>query len=154
MEQLHSKRDYVLALDSNAFIVDHPEALETFLTLSTATHIQNWIFIWQPLIVSSVKLAKDLSICGVWTLSTHFTPDQPPNRTPRRPNSCALHNSTPPPKPTPGTSPATVHSLVSILDPLPRFLGTWALSNEVRETSSCKGFASAGGSAPTYSWLE
>ena len=48
MELLYTKRDSVLAVDSDAFIGDTPEALETFLTVSTATHIQNWMNTWHP----------------------------------------------------------------------------------------------------------
>jgi hypothetical protein len=95
MELLHTKRDSVLAVDSDAFIGDTPEALETFLTVSTATHIQNWMNTWRPLILSSVKSATDLSIRGVRTLSTYFIPDPTPNRAPRHPNSRA-HRTTRP----------------------------------------------------------
>jgi hypothetical protein len=95
MELLHSQRDNVLAVDSDAFIGDHPDALETFLSVSTPTHIQNWLNTWRPLIVSSVKSAKELSIRGVRTMSTYFPSERPPNQAPRHPNSRAHRTARP-----------------------------------------------------------
>jgi hypothetical protein len=95
MELLHSQRDQVLAMDSNMFIGETPEALDTFLSVSTATHIQNWLHVWRPAIASSITKAKDLSIRGVRSLTNYFTPASPPDRGPRHPNSRA-HRTTRP----------------------------------------------------------
>ena len=78
MELLHSQQDQVLAVDSDAFI-ENPAALETFLSVSSATHIQNWINVWRPLIISSIQTAKERSLQGVRTLSDYFVPEQATN---------------------------------------------------------------------------
>jgi hypothetical protein len=87
MELLHSQRDQVLAIDADAFIGETPAALDTFLSVSTATHIQNWLHVWRPVIVSSMTKAKDLSIRGVRTMTEYFVSDAPPDQRPRHPNS-------------------------------------------------------------------
>jgi hypothetical protein len=84
MELLHSKQDQVLAVDSNVFI-GVPAALETFLLVTTATHIQNWIYVWKPIILSSVQRAKDWSIHGVRTLTEYLYQIQPLTRNPAIP---------------------------------------------------------------------
>jgi hypothetical protein len=95
MEQLHSKCAHVLAVDSDIFIGDTPADLETFLTVSTASHIQNWLHVWRPLIQSSVKSARDMSIQGIQTLTNYFDSIGSPNMTPQHPNSRA-HRTTRP----------------------------------------------------------
>jgi hypothetical protein len=59
MEELHSRRDQVLASDADVFIGETPVSLETFLTMSSASHIQNWIHVWRPMIISTIKAAQD-----------------------------------------------------------------------------------------------
>jgi hypothetical protein len=95
MEQLHFQREHVLAVDSDIFIGNTPAALETFLSVSTASNIQNWLHVWRPLIHSSVKSAKDLSIQGVRILTDYFDSTGSPDTTPPHPNSRA-HRTTQP----------------------------------------------------------
>jgi hypothetical protein len=113
MELLHSQRDQVLAINSDAFIGESPEALETFLSVSTATHIQNWIHVWRPLILSSISSAKALSIRGVRTMNEYFSTESVQNRGPRHPNTRAHRTTRPrhrtsrpalPPQPFPARS--------------------------------------------------
>lgn len=58
MEDLHSKRDQGLASDADVFIGNTQVALDTFLTVSPVSHIQNWIHVWHPATMSSIKAAK------------------------------------------------------------------------------------------------
>ena len=95
IELIHTQRDLVLAVDQDVFIGENSEALDTFLSVSTATHVQNWIHIWQPLIVSSVKSAKALAIQGVRVMSDYFLPETSPHTGPRHPNTRA-HRTTRP----------------------------------------------------------
>jgi hypothetical protein len=74
MVMLHSLRDQVLAGDTDVFIGDTPPELDHFLDTATPTYIQNWLHIWKPFLLSSVKSAKDLALQGVSTMSTYFTP--------------------------------------------------------------------------------
>jgi hypothetical protein len=43
--------------------------------VSTTTHIQNWIYVWRPIILFSAQMAKDWSIQGMRTLTDYFVPD-------------------------------------------------------------------------------
>jgi hypothetical protein len=70
---LQTKRDQVLARDSDVFKGDTPAEFQHFLDTSSATHVQNWLNVWKPFILLSIKLAKDLSLNGVQTLQTYFT---------------------------------------------------------------------------------
>ena len=90
MELLHAQRDQVLECDTDVFMGDTQAELTHFLDISTATHIQNWLHIWKPFILSSVRSAKDLSIQGVQTMSTYFTPI---NNTPLRPINDRSHRT-------------------------------------------------------------
>lgn len=74
MKMLHSLRDQVLAGDTDVFIGDTPAALDLFLDTATATYVQNWIHVWKPFILSSVKSANELALQGVRTLSSYFIP--------------------------------------------------------------------------------
>jgi GTP-dependent phosphoenolpyruvate carboxykinase len=62
MEMLHSLRDQVLEGDTDVFLGDNPVALSQFLETAMTTYVQNWIHIWKPFILSSVKSATNLSI--------------------------------------------------------------------------------------------
>jgi hypothetical protein len=88
-ELLHLKRDQVLAVDTDVFIGDTPQALETFSNVSSATHIQNWIYVWKPVIASSVQSAKNMAIQGVRILTDYF-PVEPST------NTGPPHNKAPP----------------------------------------------------------
>jgi hypothetical protein len=66
------------------------------LTMSTATHVQNWIHVWKPIIVSSVQSAKDLAIQGIHIMSEYFpTATSTKNTGPCHPNTRA-HRTTRP----------------------------------------------------------
>ena len=95
MELLHSMRSQVLAADSDAFIGDGPAALETFLTVSTATHIQNWIHIWRPVIISSVQSAQAFAIQGVRSMTDYFPRISTTDNGPRPPNTRAHRTARP-----------------------------------------------------------
>jgi hypothetical protein len=69
---LHNNRDQVLACDSDLFLADNTTALHTYLEVTSALQTQNWLNIWKPVILSSIASAKDLSICGVNTITTYF----------------------------------------------------------------------------------
>jgi hypothetical protein len=88
MEMLHSLREQVLEGDTDVFIGNNPAALSQFLETATNTHVQNWIHIWKPFILSSVKSATDLSIRGVHCLSTYFIPAR---AVPHRPLAARAH---------------------------------------------------------------
>jgi hypothetical protein len=68
MELLHTQCDQVLSCDTDAFMGETPAELTHFLDISTAAHVQNWLHVWKPFIISSVKSAKELSIQGVQTI--------------------------------------------------------------------------------------
>jgi hypothetical protein len=87
------------------------------LTVSTASHIQNWIHVWRPTIISSIKAARDQSIQGVQTISTYFdTTNRPLPVTHTGPR----HRIIPAPikqtskteRSTPGPSPAVIPFLI------------------------------------------
>jgi hypothetical protein len=44
------------------------------LDTTPATYVQNWLHIWKPFILSSVKSANNLALQGVRTMATYFTP--------------------------------------------------------------------------------
>jgi hypothetical protein len=88
MEILHTKRDQVLACDTDAFLGDTPAELNLFLDSSSASHVQNWLHVWKPFILLSVNSARDLSLQGIQTLQKCFTPT---NKVPHRPLSARAH---------------------------------------------------------------
>jgi hypothetical protein len=90
IEMLHTKRDQVLASDSDIFKGDTPAELQHFLDTSSATHVQNWLHVWKPFILSSIKSAKELSLNGVQTLQTYFTPT---TALPHRPLTARVHRT-------------------------------------------------------------
>jgi hypothetical protein len=54
-----------------------------------------WLYVWKPIITSSVQLAKERSIQGVRTLTDYFVPEPTTNTRPRHPNTRA-HRTTRP----------------------------------------------------------
>jgi hypothetical protein len=75
MEHLHQQHGQVLACDTDIFMGDTPANLNHFLdTSTTAACIQNWLHVWKLLILSCVKLAKELSLHGIQTMTSYFTP--------------------------------------------------------------------------------
>jgi hypothetical protein len=90
MEMLHSLRDQVLEGDTDVFVGDTPAALSQFLETATTTYVQNWLHIWKPFILSSVKSAQDLSLRGVHCMTTYFTPTR---NVPHRPLAARAHRT-------------------------------------------------------------
>jgi hypothetical protein len=90
MEMVHALRDQVLAGDTDVFIGDTPADLTHFLDTTKATQLQNWLSVWKPFILSSVQSAKDLSLNGVNTMTTYFTPT---SNIPFRPLSARTHRT-------------------------------------------------------------
>jgi hypothetical protein len=62
---IHSLQDQVLAGDTDIFVSNNPAALDHFLDTKTATYVQNWLHVWKPFILSSVKSANKLALQGV-----------------------------------------------------------------------------------------
>jgi hypothetical protein len=62
----------VLASDNDMFIGDSQAVLDHYLTAATSSQDQNWLYLWKPLIMSSITEAKDISVWGVNYLSTYF----------------------------------------------------------------------------------
>jgi hypothetical protein len=79
---LHNNRNQVLACDSDLFLANTTEALNTILDVTSASQTHNWLNIWKPIILSSIASAKYLSICWVqlsYPGSVNITP-RPPNQ--------------------------------------------------------------------------
>jgi hypothetical protein len=76
-----------------------PVSLETFLTVSSASHIQNWIHVWRPMIISTIKAAQDKLLWGVCTLTEYYAPTNlslpHPNTGPHHPDSQDHHTARP-----------------------------------------------------------
>jgi hypothetical protein len=89
MELLHTYRNDVLAGDTDVFIGDSTQDLDTYLEVATASQVQNWLYVWRPLILSSLKEAKDVSIRGVNHLTTYFSAQTP--TTSRKPTNARSH---------------------------------------------------------------
>jgi hypothetical protein len=92
MEILHTKRDQVLACNTDAFLGDTPEELNHFLDSASASHVQNWLHVWKPFILSSVNSAKDLSLHGVQTIQKYFTPTNKVQHRPLSARATAQHD--------------------------------------------------------------
>jgi hypothetical protein len=90
MELLHQQRDLVLACNADIFIGETMADLTHFLDASKASHIQNWLHVWKPFILSSAKSAKDLSLKGVSTITKYVTPS---SAIPHRPLSARAHRT-------------------------------------------------------------
>jgi hypothetical protein len=88
MELLHTHRKDVLADNADIFIGDNPIDSTNFLEKSSASHVQNWLNVWKPSILSSVKSATGLSLSGVNTLQNYF---QDQSTRPRRPIATRAH---------------------------------------------------------------
>jgi hypothetical protein len=72
IEFCHDQRDQVLTCNSNLFLANTTAALHTHLEVTSASLTQKWLNIWRPIILSTIELAKDLSLDGVCTLNTYF----------------------------------------------------------------------------------
>lgn len=81
---LHTHRDKVLATDRDIFIGTTEDDLETHISKSAPRHIANWLKIWKPVVLDSVKAAKAFSIRCVRPLHTYF-PTSRPLTNPKRP---------------------------------------------------------------------
>lgn len=56
MESVHLQQNQVLASNTDVFMGDTQANLDHFLYTSTATQIQNWLYIWKPFIQSTSDL--------------------------------------------------------------------------------------------------
>jgi hypothetical protein len=74
MIMIHSLHNQVLAGGTDVFVSSNPATLDHFLDTKMATYVRNWIHVWKPFILSSVKSANDLALRGFWTMLTYFTP--------------------------------------------------------------------------------
>jgi hypothetical protein len=72
LRHLHTQRDQTLHTDRDIFIGDDPEALETYIENSNVNHIANWLKLWKPVIIDSVKTAKALAIQSVRPMRDYF----------------------------------------------------------------------------------
>lgn len=78
MEHLHQSRDQVLAVDTDLFIGNNTADLTHYLSIARASNVQNWLNIWKPVILDSVKKAKTRSIQGVSKLQSYFQQTREP----------------------------------------------------------------------------
>jgi hypothetical protein len=85
LHHLHTKRDTVLATDRELFIGETTEDIDQWIQTRTATHIENWLRIWKPVIIDSVKAAHTFAITSVRPLQEYFAPVEQRTRPPRRP---------------------------------------------------------------------
>jgi hypothetical protein len=122
IEMLHSKRDQLLASDSDVFKGDTPAELQHFLDTSSATHVQNWLHVWKPFILSSIKLAKELSLNGVQTLQTYFTLT---SALPRHPLTTRVHR----------TARPRQRDQLALPQPSYRFRSLWSFFGPIPSTS-------------------
>jgi hypothetical protein len=85
VKHLHSKRDSVLATDRDLFIGDNDAAIDQWIQKRSATHIENWLRIWKPVIIDSAKAAHAFAVKSVLPIHTYFAPVAPLVPTSRRP---------------------------------------------------------------------
>jgi hypothetical protein len=97
LKHLHRQQQEVLATDRNLFIGDTPDAIDHWITTHTATHIENWLRVWKPVILDSAKTAKAFALKSVRPLREYFNPTHTPTPSRR------------PPKPRYTTNAHTVH---------------------------------------------
>jgi hypothetical protein len=81
IEFLHTTRNQVLAVDTDLFIGNTPAELDHYLSIAHTSNVQNWLNIWKPIIIASIKTAKTRSIQGIGRLQSYF-------RQTRAPASC------------------------------------------------------------------
>jgi hypothetical protein len=73
-KHLHSKRTDVLHTDRDLFIGTTDDEIDTFIESVTPKYIANWIQVWRPVILDSVKAAAAFALKSVPPLTTYFEP--------------------------------------------------------------------------------
>jgi hypothetical protein len=72
---LHEQCHHFISCDRDAFIEDTPADLITYLAVATALQVKNWLNVWIPFILYSIKQLMELSLQqGINTLPTYFLP--------------------------------------------------------------------------------
>jgi hypothetical protein len=97
LKHLHKKQPDVLATDRALFLGDNPEAIDQWVQTHTATHIENWLRVWKPVILDSAKAAQAFALQSVRPIREYFNPTHTPAPSRR------------PPKPRYTTNAHTVH---------------------------------------------
>jgi hypothetical protein len=85
LRHLHSKRNDVLATDRDLFIGETDADIDRWAQTRSATHIENWLRIWKPVILDSAKAARAFAIKSVKPIHQYFAPVAPLVPTSRRP---------------------------------------------------------------------
>jgi hypothetical protein len=87
IKHLHKKQPDVLATDRDLFIGDTPAAVDQWIQTHTATHIENWLRVWKPVILDSAKAAHAFALKSVRPLRDYFetTRSPAPSRRPPKP---------------------------------------------------------------------
>jgi hypothetical protein len=98
LRHLHKKRNTVLATDRDLFLGENDNDLTQWIQTHSATHIENWLRVWKPVLVDSVKAAPAFALQSVRPLREYF-------QTTRNPPSPVAHRS-------PDTLP--MHTLATI----------------------------------------
>jgi hypothetical protein len=119
IHHLHSKRDEVLATDTNLFISDTTEGLDHWVNTHTATYVENWLKIWKPVLLDSAKAAQAFTTCSVRPLREYFSPiyTPPTSRRPPKPryktNAHTIHDRHKPRTKKKFTRPTRNHSILA-----------------------------------------
>jgi hypothetical protein len=85
LRHLHKKRNDVLATDRDLFIGETDAEIDQWTQTRSATHIENWLRIWKPVIIDSAKAARAFAIQSVKPIHQYFAPVAPLVPTSRRP---------------------------------------------------------------------
>jgi hypothetical protein len=86
-KHLHSKRPEVLHTDRDLFIGTTEDDVDTFIETATPKYIENWLQVWRPVILDSVKAAAAYALKSVPPLTTYFESLRPlpPLKRPQKP---------------------------------------------------------------------
>jgi hypothetical protein len=87
-KHLHTKRPDVLHTDRDLFIGTTDDDVDNFIDSVTPKYIENWLQIWRPVILDSVKAAAAYALKSVPPLTTYFeslTPTPQMKRPPQAP---------------------------------------------------------------------
>jgi hypothetical protein len=87
LRHLHKKRNTVLATDRDLFLGENDNDLTQWIQTHSATHIENWLRVWKPVLVDSVKAAQAFALQSVRPLREYFqtTRKPPQSRRPPKP---------------------------------------------------------------------
>ena len=119
LKHLHQKQPDVLATDRDLFIGDSPDAIDQWVLTHTATHIENWLRVWKPVIIDSAKAATAFALASVRPLREYFRPTHTPapSRRPPKPryttNAHTVHDRNRVRKKRTTPPPARNHSILS-----------------------------------------